>query len=188
MAELGDRQHVELEADDRRHLAAAFDHELAQASQAGQRLDRQRRLLARAGDRFAGEQHGLAVGRHEELRLLDGARQVVEVGVLHDQGGVDARDAQRLLKGGQAAFDLGARHGRTARLDVRRHGICSRHLVLLAVGPSERSRYNQGMRVARVKVWTRQSVRTTRTATTATVRAMSLPVNRPKGLLRPSSV
>jgi hypothetical protein len=117
-----DRQHVELEPHDVGRTATPFGDELAEAPQAGQLRDRQRRLLARAGDRLSGEQHRLVVGGHQKLRLLDRAGKVVEVGVLHDDGGVDALFAQRRLKGREPAFDLGGRHGHRARLDERRFG------------------------------------------------------------------
>jgi hypothetical protein len=84
------------------------------------------------------------------MRLLHGAGQVVQVGVLHDDGDVDAVGAQRLAKRGQAALDLVARHRHGTRLDERRRQRCR------VLGVRLRGGHSQGMKAPSVAVSTFQ--------------------------------
>ena len=76
----------------------------------------ERRLQAGALGDLAHEQRRLALGRHVQVRLLDRAGVVEEVGVLLEEGGVEAEGREAGLQAGDAARQLRRRRQRRARL------------------------------------------------------------------------
>ena len=116
-AELGDRQHVELEAEPGRQRAVALGDEARQVLGRREVDDgAERRLQAGALGDLAHEQGRLALGRHVQVRLLDRAGEVEEVGVLLEEGGVEAEGREAGLQAGDAAGQLRRRRQRGARL------------------------------------------------------------------------
>ena len=116
-AEVRDGQHVELEADRRRQAAVALGDEARQVLGRRQVDDRaERRLEAGALGHLAHEQRRLALGRHVQVRLLDRAGEVEEVGVLLQEGGVEAEGREAGLQAGDAAGQLRRRRQRGAGL------------------------------------------------------------------------
>ena len=53
------------------------------------------------------QQYRLALGRHEQRPLLDGPRELEEIGVLQDKRQLDAGLRQSRLEAAGAALDLG---------------------------------------------------------------------------------
>ena len=76
----------------------------------------ERRLQTGALGDLAHEQRRLALGRHVQGRLLDRAGEVEEVGVLLEQGGVEAEGREAGLQAGDAARQLRRRRQRGAGL------------------------------------------------------------------------
>ena len=103
------RQHVELEAEPTARDAGPVQRR-GEIPQRAERLDAlERRLGPRSLERPAHEQHGLALGRDDEVGVLRRAGEVVEVDGLHQHGARQALLSQRLLEGGETALHLGCR-------------------------------------------------------------------------------
>jgi hypothetical protein len=117
-AEVRHRQHVELETQPGRQSAVPLRDRRGQALGRGE-LDHhaERRLRARALDDLAHEQRRHALPGHVEVRLLDGARVVVQVGVLLQESGVETQGRKAGLQAGDAALQLRGRHHCGSRLD-----------------------------------------------------------------------
>ena len=118
----GHGEHVELEAEapraGRRSAAPIWPGRSRRPGSSTMRF--KRRLEPRPGGELAHEQRGLARRRHVQVRRLDGAAVVVEVGVLDDERGVEPGARQHGLQAAEAGPDLRRGHQRGARLDERR--------------------------------------------------------------------
>ena len=69
---------------------------------------------------LAHEERGLSLGGHVQERLLDRPGVVEEVGVLLEEGGVEAAGREAGLQAGDPARQLRRRRKRRRRLDQRR--------------------------------------------------------------------
>ena len=111
-------QHVELEAQAQALRQAALRKRRGQRAQRRERLDLpQGALGARALEVAADEQKGLALGRHDQVRILRRTAEVDEIGRLHDQRRIQPVALQARLERSDAAGDLlgrrwGRQHGR----------------------------------------------------------------------------
>ena len=86
----GRREHVELEAEPQALRQAGRGQRRRQRAQRRERLDApQGALRARALEVAAHEQERLALGRHDQVRVLRRAAEVDEIGRLHDQRRVE---------------------------------------------------------------------------------------------------
>ena len=100
--------HVELEAEASGRRDAERRELLGQRAQRGERLDAiERALLARPLEVATHEQQGLALGRHDQVRVLRGPREIDEIGRLDEHRRVDLGRAQARLKAGDAIGQLG---------------------------------------------------------------------------------
>ena len=114
---MGDGQHVELEAEPPRQAAVALGDEARQLLGRREVDDRaERRLQTGPLGHLAHEQRRLALGRHVQRRLLDGAGEVEKVGVLLEQGGVEVESREPGLQAGDAPRELRRRRQRGAGL------------------------------------------------------------------------
>ncbi len=117
-AEQRHRQDVELQPEARRRTAVPLGDEPRKVLGRRQVLDRaERRLEAGALGDLAHVQRRLALGRHVQVRLLDRAGEVVEVGVLLQQGAVEPETQERGLQAGETGLELRRRRKHGARLD-----------------------------------------------------------------------
>ena len=115
VAEVGRRrEHVELEPEPELLRQADRRERGGQRAQRRERLDAvQRALGPRALEIAAHEQQRLALGGHDQVRVLRGAAEIHEVGGLHQQRGVEPVALQAGLERRDAAIDLlGRRWGR----------------------------------------------------------------------------
>ena len=118
--EPGDRQHVELETDAPGDRAVAPGDELRKLLGRRQIDDRaERRLEAGALGDLAHEEGRLALRRDVQVRLLDGPGVVEEIGVLQQEGGVEAAGREAGLQAGDTARELVRRRERRAGLHQR---------------------------------------------------------------------
>ncbi len=103
------RQHVELEPQRGRGLQTRRLQDGRDAARAGQRHDAvERRFRPAALEVAVDHENRLACGRDVQRRLLDGAAEIEEVGLLEDQGGIQPLARERALEGCDARLDFGA--------------------------------------------------------------------------------
>ena len=103
----GGGQHVQLQPDLCSHAQAAAVQLAGQRRQRAQLAHiRQRRLLARPPKRAPHQQRRITLQRHDQVRLLVGAREVGEVGALDDHRAVQTVLPQLPSQAAQPSLDL----------------------------------------------------------------------------------
>jgi len=124
------RQHVQLEPETRGQGVVAVLDRRRQIPDRRQRDDRaEGRLAPRPRHDLAYEERRLTFRRHVQVRLLDRAGVVVEVGVLLQEGGIEILLPQDLLETDDPPLQLSRRHKRRARLHRLRREVV-RHAAL----------------------------------------------------------